>query len=184
MISEEQTLKILERVLMDQQDPPWSEDPVRQFDEERLRAALDGSRPFSDKEKRWMLRSPSARDELRFLAEVHRAERFLQWREMAIEETLNLQVAVVVEPVSFKNDDFTLSLLPMDEDGSEWMLHLKLAPRVLRTLEGGGVRVRDDQGDTWLKGVPDSDGEVSRSWVLEGSPLDRLAGQRLHLEPA
>jgi len=184
MLSTHQKLRILDRVLKEQQDPPWSEDPVRQFDDERLEAALDGSRPFSEEEKRQMLRSPAARDRLEFALEVRRAERFLRWRELAVEDTLSLQVAAAVEPISFKNVDFTLTLLPLDEAGGEWMLLLELGPRVLGTLEGGSVRIRDDQGAVWVEGSPDTDGEVSRPWALEGSPLDRLVGQRLHLEPA
>ena len=133
-----------------------------------------------------MLHSPAARSRLRFLVEANRAERLFRWRELAVDNSLELQAAAggPLEPISITNTDFTLTALPLDDQGNEWLLHLKISPRLVSELHDGLLVVRDEQGaEEWMKGVPDNDGELSAPWTLRGSPIDRFASQRLIIEP-
>jgi hypothetical protein len=147
---------------------------------------LAAHRGFDDRERAVLLRLPAVRDRLRFLAEARRAEQFLRWKELAVDNGLALCAASggPIEPVTLSNPDFTLTLLPLDPFGQEWMLHLRLAARLVVGFAGSPLRVRDEQGVTWLQGTPDADGELSAPWLCAGSPVDQLATNRLVIEPA
>ncbi|WP_295581499.1 hypothetical protein [uncultured Lamprocystis sp.] len=181
-----QLTRILAWTLKGQAEPVAFAEPNPEPTVERTAEVLSGRRGFDDRERAALLRSPAARDRLRFLAEVRRAEQILQWKESAADDGLMLQAAAggPIEPVTLSNQDFTLTLLPLDPAGQEWMLHLRLAARLVAGFAGSPLRVRDEQGATWLQGSPDADGELSAPWLLGGSPVDRLATSRLVIEPA
>jgi hypothetical protein len=158
---------------------------ARQVGAERLGEATR-IRAFTDTEKRALLTSPSARLRLRVQAEARRAERIVRWRELAVDGSLALCAAAggPSRAVTVRNDDFVLSALPMDDAGSQWLLHLRVSPRLRSELQGHRLRVCDDVGAVWLDGTPDQDGELSAVWALDGSPSERLASRRLAVEPA
>jgi hypothetical protein len=181
----ERAMSILNWALKGQQEPPPETAQLRAPSIDRIKEALEGRRPFDAEEQKAMLHSPAARGRLRFLAEAKRAERLFRWRELAVDDSLELQAAAggPLEPVSITNTDFTLTALPLDDQGNEWLLHLKISPRLVSALQDGPLVVRDEQGETWMRGVPDDDGELSVPWTGGGSPIERFASQRLIIEP-
>ena len=181
----ERAMRILNWALKGQSEPHPGTAQLRAPSSDRIKEALGGGRPFNTEEQKAMLYSPAARGRLRFLVEANRAERLFRWRELAVDNSLELQAAAggTLEPVSITNTDFTLTAFPLDDQGNEWLLHLKISPRLVPALQNAPLVVRDEQGQPWLKGVPDGDGEVSVPWTLEGSPIERFASQRLTIEP-
>lgn len=185
MKEREKAMSILNWVLKGQPEPHPGTAQLGLLSIDRITEALVGERPLEAAEQKAMLYSPAARGRLRFLVEAKRADRLFRWRELDVETSLELRAAAggPVEPVSIANTDFTLTALPLDEQGNEWLLHLKISCRLVDELQQSPLIVRDEQGETWLKGVPDDDGELSAPWTLAGSPVERFASQRLIIEP-
>lgn len=182
MPSSSELHQLLGELLRTQPDRPIAE-PMP--DDERLREALTGRRPFDADERRLFLRSPTARARLNRLAEVIRAETYARWHRGGIAADIVYRAAAGGEtkPISVtSNPDFALTLFPLHPEGGAWSLHLRLSPRAFEALSVG-VRLIDSDGAVWLEGRPDRDGELSGDWRLSESPLERLREFRLRVEP-
>lgn len=154
-------------------------------DETPWREALARQGALNEEERQVLLHSPSARRQFYFMADVARAEAYARWKQAGIETALRYRAAAspTVEPVKIEsNPDFTLVLFPLDAEGKAWNLFLKLSP-TFQPLASGGIRLVDEEGEVWLAGQPDSDGELSGDWQLAGSPLERLHQQQLQIQP-
>ncbi|NJN48331.1 MAG: hypothetical protein HC808_19720 [Candidatus Competibacteraceae bacterium] len=176
------TLDLLAVTLAGQAEPAPLES---ELDETRLREVLTGRSVLAASERKQLLRSPAARRQLYFLADILRAETYARWRQAAIDTELLYQAAASssVEPLQItSNPYYSLSLFPLDSEGRAWTLYLKLSAQ-LRQQVITGVRLIDDEEQVWLAGKPDSDGELSGDWHLPGSPIERLRQTKLHLKP-
>lgn len=184
-MKQEQLIRLLAATLRAQREPPATMQAEAALEEESLRAALADQGALPAAERRALLRSPAARHQIYFLADVIRAERYVRWKQAGIDSTLRYQAAAsgAVEPVTLdSNPDFILTLFPLDEQGTAWNLHLKLSAQA-RKLADAGIRLVDDQGDVWMVGQPDADGELSGDWPGEGAPLELLRERRLRVQP-
>ncbi len=154
------------------------------FDEASFRDIVAGKRAITEAERRILLRSPDARRRFYFLADVIRAEAYVKWRRAGMATTLHYRAAASssVKPVTINNPDFTLTLFPLDNQGKEWTLHIRLSESAMELIEAG-IRVVDDRGELWIAGRPDADGELSANWRLGDSPLERLYKTQLSIQP-
>lgn len=181
-----QLIRVLAWTLEGQRDdlPPTTKE--RQLSKTRMREALSGRHPFDRGETAALLHSPGARDRLRFMIEARRAEQLFEWKQLGISTRLERRAAASerTEAVTVRNEDFSLTVLPLDDEARTWLLHLAIAPQHAAELVGRPLCVTDESGAIWLKGIPDNDGELSGSWTLDGSPPERLAKSHLIISPA
>jgi len=179
-------IKLLAATLAAQREPPVMLPKETVLDEKGIWDVLAGKRHWHDAERHALLRSPAARHQLYFLADVARAERYVHWKQAGIDSALRYQAAASgsIEPVTIdSNPHFILTLFPLDERGETWHLHLKLSEQA-RKCTATGIHLIDDQGDVWMAGQPDADGELSNDWQRGQSPLELLRERRLRLQPS
>lgn len=184
-MNRDKQLKLLAEVLAMQEDSVTQPVADGARDEIKWREVLVRKGTLSEGERKVLLHSPNVRRQFYFMADVVRAEAYARWKQAEIETSLRYRAAAspTVEPLKIEsNPNFTLILFPLDELGQTWNLYLKLSPS-FRQLASAGIRLVDDQGDVWLAGQPDVDGELSGDWHLEGSPLERLRQQQLQIQP-
>lgn len=178
-------VKLLAATLNQQPESVESEGVVEKLQVERLREVLRNRSGLSYREARALLRSPAARRELYFEHSVMQAELYSKMIEADISTQIVLKAAAPADIVTLtidSNPDFMLTLYPMDPEGREWTLHLKVSPRAANLMRSG-VRLVDTAGNTWMSGCVDADGELSAAWALLGSPKEKLLNKILHIEP-
>jgi len=154
--------------------------------ERRVREILSEMSTATEAEQNSLLRYPSARRQLYFIADVMRAEQLAQWQQSGIENVIQLKAAAQrysdQQPIIIDtNQNFVVTLFPPEEEHDRWTIHLKMAANLITELKG--IRLKDSSGQEWLRGKPDADGELSQSWNYAEDPLTVLKTQQLIIEP-
>ena len=154
---------------------------------ERLYQALTTGPALAPDERTRIWQSPLVRQDYLEAKRRIRAEIADRWIRDGVQTTLQAQAASTqTEVMAVDGPDFAVSIYRHhDEDGS-WVVLLKLK----RALLGSayplvGVRLVDSGGQEWLKGIPNSLGEISQEWTdSEATPADRLRSHELVLQVA
>ncbi len=159
-------------------------------DTDRYLRALSGQQPLTAAERKQLWLSPTARCFFFEAREIMQRNIASRWRSERF-QTAGLRLAADSDEQDralVRTADFELSLQRDDTDPAypEWLLRLKLEPRLVETLTAGqfGVAVKDEGGLVWFDGVPDEDGSLSAVWGHQESPLWRLRRFIVHLTVA
>lgn len=155
--------------------------------DERLLAALHGKRPLTPAEHRLLLDSADTREQYTLLAQMERARALQAWRERGISGTIPLRLAAADEtakptPLHYPKEMYTLDLIPIDAQGKEWRINLRVTEEFAK-FSKSGVQLVDSEGLVWLEGHPDESGELVGFWARDESLWERIHRVELQLLP-
>lgn len=152
----------------------------------RLKEALTTGPDFTENEKSILLISPVARDDyLRLRKEI--SQQILNDLETSdiSNELLPLAAATDEDTIVMEGNGFDVILYKKEDLGIPWLILVQLHQSFLDKLNPMTViRLVDSGGLEWLRGRPDSSGEIMGSWEdIETDILARSKRYSLFLEP-
>ena len=153
---------------------------------ERLRQALTFGPTLTKKEQSVLLLSPVAREDYKkvrkeIVAEIR--DRIKQ-RNITM-DILPLAAATQDEKVSLTEAGFTVTLYKKTELGFPWIILVQLSSAYQQAINPMTVlKLSDTGGLEWLRGKPDSNGELTGPWKDHKTDILERAGRfSLVLEP-
>lgn len=170
-------------VLDSQLEPEFTPD----ISTDRLRESLTTGPALSAEERRSLWRSPLIRDEYLRIRRQLNAE----IRSRVQERGLDLRIvgraaADDTDELRYDSADgsFQITLMRQPEEDMPWLLLVTLSKAIRETLYPlTQIRLVDSGGLEWVRGRPDTRGELSFGWYdLENLPDQRLREHSLILE--
>ncbi|PIE59384.1 MAG: hypothetical protein CSA32_04130 [Desulfobulbus propionicus] len=154
--------------------------------QERLREVLTTGPSLAEEEKKVLLLSPVARDDYARMRDKINKELNERLQLHGVNsEILPLAAATVDDKVVIKGADFNVTLFNKTELGIPWVILIQLGSSYLRTINPmTKLRLVDSGGLEWLRGRPDSNGELTGAWQDDETDLlKRMRRFTLFLEP-
>ncbi len=154
--------------------------------QERLREMVTTGPSLTEAEKKVLLLSPVARhDYAKMCTKIHKELNERLQRHGVKNEILPLAAATTDDKVVLKGADFNVTLFNKTEIGIPWVILIQLGSSYLRTVNPmTQLRLVDSGGLEWLRGRPDSNGELTGVWQDDETDLLRRARRfTLFLEP-
>jgi hypothetical protein len=155
--------------------------------EARIEEALTVGPGFSSRESQLLWRAPLARDSLRRVRDRLRRRTIDRWRASGIDPIAEFKAAAdgAEEVMRIRGQGFSLTIFPDADQTMPWILSLQIEPDLIRDMSAGlRFQLMDSGGMVWLKGRPNSRGEINEGWFDTAiSPRKRLLGHHLQLIP-
>lgn len=157
------------------------------IDQERLRQALTSGPPLNTDEQRRIWSSPLTRAEYLSLKRQINAEIRIRWRERDFElRLIGRAAADGSDELRYDSSDgsFQITLMRQPDEDMPWLVLLTLSTGLRETLyPSTELRLIDSGGLEWVRGQPDTRGEISFGWYdLINLPDQRLREYTLVLE--
>ncbi len=153
---------------------------------ERLKETLTTGPPLTEEEKKILLFSPVARDDYAGMCNEICKELNERLQLYGVDnEILPLAAATTDDKVVMKGADFNVTLFNKTEIGIPWVILIQLGSSYLRTINPmTQLRLVDSGGLEWLRGRPDSNGELTGAWQDDETDILKRAQRfTLFLEP-
>lgn len=154
---------------------------------QRLRESMTIGPGLTKNERKLLLLSPVARaDYQRVSVTVQNEIKDRLAKNSIAIELLPLAAATDDDKVFLKGEDFDVILIKKEELGIPWVILVQLGSSYQRTINPMTVlRLVDSGGLEWLRGKPDSNGELTAAWYdNETDLISRARRFTLFLEPA
>lgn len=155
--------------------------------EARIMQALTTGPAFSKAESRLLWHAPLARDSLRRVKERLCRDVLAGWRASGIEPVAEFKAASdsANEVMRVQGQGFALTIFPETDPTMPWILSLKVDAEIYGKLPASlKLQLIDTGGKVWLKGRPNSRGEINDGWYDTAvSPKERLLSYQLRLLP-
>lgn len=157
-----------------------------EIDRNRLREALTIGPPLTDQEQRLLLLSPVARADYKEMCSAIVSEDRRRLDQHGVEINLMpLAAADESDKVILKSSGFTVTLYRREKLGIPWVILVQLGPAYQKAVNPmTTLRLADTGGLEWLRGRPDTNGELTGAWSdSETDLLTRARRFSLILEP-
>ena len=151
-----------------------------------LRQALTTGPPLIDREQRLLLLSPVARADYKQIRNEIVSETHERLDRHGVEMNLiPLAAADESDKVVLKSSGFRVTLYRQEKFGVPWVILVQLGPAYLQAINPmTSLRLADTGGLEWLRGRPDTNGELTGAWNdPETDLLKRIRRFSLMLEP-
>ncbi|MFO6425113.1 hypothetical protein [Motilimonas sp. KMU-193] len=149
---------------------------------ERLEQALTSGPELSQQEQEIVWLSPATRRKFIHIKKQLAANVERQWQDQTWQAPQTALAAGGRDENSYtrKLQGFTLELYRNDLG---WDLVLKIAPQVSDTLMASTeVWLEDDQGEEWIKGIPDTQGYVYGEWETGDRSIADILNRPIQLK--
>lgn len=155
--------------------------------EARIEQALTVGPGFSEQESRLLWRAPIARDNVLRVRERLRQDVLARWRASGFEPVADVKAAAdgAEDVIKVRGQGFALTIFPEADETMPWILSLQIDAELQSSMPAGlRFQLVDSGGMVWLKGRPNSRGEINDGWFdTTTSPQDRLRTHHLRLTP-
>lgn len=154
---------------------------------QRLYESMTTGPELTRNERKILLLSPVAREDYQLEKAVVQKELMERLTTNSIaQELLPLAAATDDDKVYLKGEDFDVILIKKEALGVPWVILVQLGSSYQRTINPMTVlRLVDSGGLEWLRGKPDSNGELTAAWYDDETDLlSRARRFTLFLEPA
>ena len=154
--------------------------------ETRLREAMTSGPDLTQQERSLLLLSPVARSDYRRIRnEVLQDTRDRIKRHNVEMNLLPLAATTEEETVVLRSSGFTVTLYSKEELGFPWIILVQLDASYRQAINPmTTLRIADAGGLEWVRGRPDSNGEMTGAWYdTEVDLLERARRFSLVLEP-
>ncbi len=155
--------------------------------EARIEQALTIGPRFSDRESHLLWRAPLARASLRRVRDRLCQDVVKHWQLAGIEPVAEFKAAAddIDEVIKVRGNGFSLTIFPDTDPTMPWILSLQIDSELQSDMPTGlRFQLLDSGGMVWLKGRPNSRGEINEGWFdTTTSPRARLLAHHLRLTP-
>jgi hypothetical protein len=155
--------------------------------EARIEQALTVGPCFSRRESQLLWKAPFARDSLLRVRDRLCQETIARWKASGIDPIAEFKAAAggVDEVIRIRGQGFSLTIFPDADQTMPWILSLQIDADLRDDMPTGlRFQLMDSGGMVWLKGRPNSRGEINEGWFdTTISPRERLLAHHLQLIP-
>jgi hypothetical protein len=155
--------------------------------EARIEQALTVGPGFSRRESQLLWKAPFARDNLRRVRDRLRQETIARWKTSGVNPIAEFKAAAdgADEVIRIRGQGFSLTIFPDADQTMPWILSLQIDAGLRSDMPVGlRFQLKDSGGMVWLKGRPNSRGEINEGWFdTRTSPRERLLAHHLQLTP-
>lgn len=157
-----------------------------EISEDRLKQAMTSGPDFTLEEQRLFMLSPLARADRARMKKKLLKEMNIRLEQQEVEkELIPLAAATEADSVVLRGNGFSVTLYRQENTHVTWVILLQLENNYRRAINTmTSLRLTDSGGLEWLRGRPDSNGEITASWDdVETDLLERARRFTLLLEP-
>lgn len=157
-----------------------------EIDKNRIRQALTTGPTLTEQEQRLLLLSPVARSDYKEIRrEIVIRDRQRLDRHGVETNLMPLAASDDSDKVVLKSSGFTVTLYRQEKLGVPWVILVQLGPAYQKAVNPmTTLRLADTGGLEWLRGKPDTNGEITGAWNdPETDLIKRIRRFSLMLEP-